>query len=183
VVRVEHTFPVIAAIVIPAFDLRAALRLHPRLQAKAAALAPLPGTEQLIGSVTAVAESKGVRAGDAAGRGARDVPGARAGGARPGHGRAGVGRDPAPARGRGVRGRAGGAGDGVLRVEGRRAALRRPRAGAQARARGSGDDVGRTCRRSRAAVRSARRSERRSCRAGADRQRRPRTLLPRTRCR
>jgi nucleotidyltransferase/DNA polymerase involved in DNA repair len=54
---------VIAAIVIPAFDLRAALRLHPRLQAKAAALAPLPGTEPLIGSVTGLAEAKGVRPG------------------------------------------------------------------------------------------------------------------------
>ena len=53
----------IAAIVIPAFDLRAALRLHPRLQAKAAALAPLPGTEPLIGSVTGAAEAKGVRPG------------------------------------------------------------------------------------------------------------------------
>jgi protein ImuB len=54
---------VIAAVVIPAFDLRAALRLHPRLQAKPAALAPLPGTEALIGSVTGVAEAKGVRPG------------------------------------------------------------------------------------------------------------------------
>jgi nucleotidyltransferase/DNA polymerase involved in DNA repair len=54
---------VIAAIVIPAFDLRAALRLHPRLQTKAAALAPLPGTEPLIGSVTGLAEAKGVRPG------------------------------------------------------------------------------------------------------------------------
>ncbi|NUR78528.1 MAG: hypothetical protein HOQ28_19855 [Thermoleophilia bacterium] len=53
----------IAAVVIPAFDLRAALRLHPRLQAKAAALAPLPGTEPLIGSVTGIAEGKGVRPG------------------------------------------------------------------------------------------------------------------------
>src|SRR2546430_6871451 len=56
-------FPMIAAVVIPAFDLRAALRLHPRLQAKAAALAPLPGTEPLIGSVTGTAEAKGVRPG------------------------------------------------------------------------------------------------------------------------
>ena len=54
--------PVIAAIVIPAFDLRAALRLRPSLQAKPAALAPLPG-EQLIGSITAVAEAKGIRPG------------------------------------------------------------------------------------------------------------------------
>ena len=53
----------IAAVVIPAFDLRAALRLQPRLQAQAAALAPLPGTEPLIGSVTGVAEAKGVRPG------------------------------------------------------------------------------------------------------------------------
>jgi protein ImuB len=54
---------VVAAVVIPAFDLRAALRLQPRLQAKAAALAPLPGTEPLIGSVTGAAEAKGVRPG------------------------------------------------------------------------------------------------------------------------
>ncbi len=53
----------IAAIVIPAFDLRAALRLRPRLQAEPAALAPLPGTEPLIGSVTGPAEAKGVRPG------------------------------------------------------------------------------------------------------------------------
>ena len=53
----------IAAIVIPAFDLRAALRLRPSLQAKPAALAPLPGTEPLIGSITGAAEAKGVRPG------------------------------------------------------------------------------------------------------------------------
>src|SRR2546423_4039588 len=55
--------PVIASVVIPAFDLRAALRLRPRLQARPAALAPLPGTEPLIGSVTGAAEAKGVRPG------------------------------------------------------------------------------------------------------------------------
>jgi protein ImuB len=54
---------VIASLVIPAFDLRAALRLRPGLQAKPAALAPLPGTEPLIGSVTGAAEAKGVRPG------------------------------------------------------------------------------------------------------------------------
>ena len=53
----------IAAVVIPAFDLRAALRLRPALGAKPAALAPLPGTEPLLGSVTAAAEAKGVRPG------------------------------------------------------------------------------------------------------------------------
>jgi protein ImuB len=54
---------VIAAIVIPAFDLRAALRLRPALETAPAALAPLPGTEPLLGSVTAAAEARGVRPG------------------------------------------------------------------------------------------------------------------------
>src|SRR5215831_17958589 len=53
----------IAAVVIPAFDLRAALRLRPAVQARAAALAPLLGTEPLIGSITGAAEAKGVRPG------------------------------------------------------------------------------------------------------------------------
>ncbi|MDP9286330.1 MAG: hypothetical protein M3P41_15445 [Actinomycetota bacterium] len=53
----------VASIVIPAFDLRAALRLRPGLQAKPAALAPTPGTEPLLGSVTGAAEAKGVRPG------------------------------------------------------------------------------------------------------------------------
>ena len=53
----------IAAVVIPAFDLRAALRLRPGLETAPAALAPLPGTEPLLGSVTAAAEAKGVRPG------------------------------------------------------------------------------------------------------------------------
>jgi nucleotidyltransferase/DNA polymerase involved in DNA repair len=54
---------VIAAVVIPAFDLRAALRLRPGLETAPAALAPLPGTEPLLGPVTAAAEAKGVRPG------------------------------------------------------------------------------------------------------------------------
>ena len=53
----------IAAVVIPAFDLRAALRLKPGLQTKPVALAPLPGKEQLVGSVTAAAQAAGVRPG------------------------------------------------------------------------------------------------------------------------
>jgi protein ImuB len=53
----------IAAIVIPAFDLRAALRLRPALETAPAALAPLPGSEPLLGSVTAAAEARGVRPG------------------------------------------------------------------------------------------------------------------------
>ena len=53
----------VATVVIPAFDLRAALRLRPGVQARPAALAPLPGTEPLIGSVTGAAEAAGVRPG------------------------------------------------------------------------------------------------------------------------
>jgi protein ImuB len=54
---------VIAAVAIPTFDLRAALRERPRLQAAPAALAPLPGTAELVGSITAPAEARGVRPG------------------------------------------------------------------------------------------------------------------------
>ena len=53
----------VATVVIPAFDLRAALRRRPGVQARPAALAPLPGTEPLIGSVTGAAEAAGVRPG------------------------------------------------------------------------------------------------------------------------
>ena len=53
----------VATVVIPAFDLRAALRLRPGVQVRPAALAPLPGTEPLIGTVTGAAEAAGVRPG------------------------------------------------------------------------------------------------------------------------
>jgi protein ImuB len=53
--------PVIACLVIPGFELRAALRRRPGLALRPAALAPLPGTEPLIGSGTAAAERLGVR--------------------------------------------------------------------------------------------------------------------------
>src|SRR5438309_6413471 len=53
----------IACILIPGFELRAALRKRPRLSLSAAALAPLPGKEQLLGPVTAAAEAAGVRPG------------------------------------------------------------------------------------------------------------------------
>src|SRR5687768_16787198 len=53
----------IACLLIPGFTLRAALRETPRLALLPAALAPLQGTEQLIGPVTAAAEEVGVEPG------------------------------------------------------------------------------------------------------------------------
>ena len=53
----------IACLLIPGFELRAALRDKPRLALVSAALSPLPGTEQLIGPVTAAAELAGVQPG------------------------------------------------------------------------------------------------------------------------
>jgi len=54
---------VIASILIPGFELRAALLRRPSLALGPAALAPLPGTEPRLGSVTAAAEAAGVRPG------------------------------------------------------------------------------------------------------------------------
>jgi protein ImuB len=54
---------VLAAIVIPGFELRAALRDRPGLMRRPAALAPLPGREPLLGPVTAAAEAAGVKPG------------------------------------------------------------------------------------------------------------------------
>ena len=51
----------VACILVPGFELRAALRKWPRLGLRPAALAPLPGTEPLLGPVTAAAEAAGVR--------------------------------------------------------------------------------------------------------------------------
>ena len=53
--------PVIACILIPGFELRAALRKQPGLSLRPAALAPAAGTEPLLGPVTAEAERLGVR--------------------------------------------------------------------------------------------------------------------------
>ena len=53
----------IAAVLIPGFDLRAALRLQPGLETAPAALAPVPGKEPLVGSVTAAAQAQGIRPG------------------------------------------------------------------------------------------------------------------------
>ncbi|MBA3365163.1 MAG: hypothetical protein H0U03_05175 [Actinobacteria bacterium] len=48
---------------IPGFELRAALRSRPSLELEPAALAPREGTEPLLGPVTAAAETAGVRPG------------------------------------------------------------------------------------------------------------------------
>ena len=53
----------LAAVVIPGFDLRATLRSRPGLETAPVALAPLPGKEPLLGSITAAAATKGVRPG------------------------------------------------------------------------------------------------------------------------
>ena len=53
----------IACIVIPGFELRAALRVRPALALRPAALAPVEGEEPVIGPVTAAAEAAGVRPG------------------------------------------------------------------------------------------------------------------------
>src|SRR5256714_9921167 len=54
---------VIGVVLLPGFPLRAALEGRPSLALRPAALAPVEGTEPLIGPVTAVAEAAGVRPG------------------------------------------------------------------------------------------------------------------------
>jgi protein ImuB len=54
---------VIACLLIPGFELRAALRTRPRLALVPAALAPDEGEEQLLGPVTSAAEAAGVKPG------------------------------------------------------------------------------------------------------------------------
>jgi protein ImuB len=53
----------IACLLIPGFELRAALRARPRLALETAALAPDVGEEPLLGPVTAAAETAGVKPG------------------------------------------------------------------------------------------------------------------------
>jgi len=53
----------VACLLIPGFELRAALRTRPRLALEPAALAPEAGEEQFLGPVTAAAEAAGVRPG------------------------------------------------------------------------------------------------------------------------
>src|SRR5256886_11501344 len=65
----------IASLLIPGFELRAALRKQPGLALRPAALAPLPGTEPLLGPVTAAAERQGVRPGMRLGEALATCPG------------------------------------------------------------------------------------------------------------
>ena len=53
----------VACLIIPGFELRSALRERPRLSLGPAALAPDPGSEPLLGPVTAAAEAAGVEPG------------------------------------------------------------------------------------------------------------------------
>ena len=53
----------IACLLIPGFDLRVSLLAQPRLALRPAALAPVEGTEPLLGPVTATAQAAGVRPG------------------------------------------------------------------------------------------------------------------------
>src|SRR5262245_6152699 len=53
----------IACLAIPGFELRAALLARPGLARRPAALAPVEGTEPLLGPVTAAAKAAGVRPG------------------------------------------------------------------------------------------------------------------------
>jgi protein ImuB len=53
----------VACLLIPGFELRAALRARPRLALVPAALAPEAGEGQLLGPVTAIAEAAGVKPG------------------------------------------------------------------------------------------------------------------------
>ena len=65
----------VACLLIPAFELRAALRERPRLALEPAALAPPAGAEQVVGPVTAAAEAAGVRAGMRLGEALATCPG------------------------------------------------------------------------------------------------------------
>jgi protein ImuB len=65
----------IASLLIPGFELRAALRKQPGLALRPAALAPLPGAEPPLGPVTALAERQGVRPGMRLGEALATCPG------------------------------------------------------------------------------------------------------------
>ena len=171
--------PVIACLSIPGFELKAALRKAPSLDAApGGALAGArwravarPGDRRGRGS--------GHPAADASRRGACDLPAARARRAGSCGSGAGVGGDRPLARGRRLRGRVGRARDRVLRDAWGGAPLRRPRRGASACARRGRHCMGCAHRRSRPAVRRARGRVGRTRRAAARRARRGGGAVPR----
>src|SRR3990172_2460596 len=65
----------LACLTIPGFELRAALRSRPRLALEPVALAPPPGSEPLLGPVTAAAEAAGVKPGMRLGEALATCPG------------------------------------------------------------------------------------------------------------
>src|SRR5258705_7015190 len=64
----------IACLLIPGFELRAALRKQPGLALRPAALSPVAGTEPVLGPVTTAAERLGVRPGMRLGEGLATCP-------------------------------------------------------------------------------------------------------------
>ncbi|MDX6370730.1 MAG: protein ImuB [Gaiellaceae bacterium] len=64
----------IACLLIPGFELRAALRKQPGLALRPAALSPVPGREPVLGPVTAEAERLGIRPGMRLGEGLATCP-------------------------------------------------------------------------------------------------------------
>jgi nucleotidyltransferase/DNA polymerase involved in DNA repair len=64
----------VACLLIPGFELRAALRKQPGLALRPAALSPVAGTEPVLGPVTAAAERLGVRPGMRLGEGLATCP-------------------------------------------------------------------------------------------------------------
>jgi protein ImuB len=64
----------VACLLIPGFELRAALRKQPGLALRPAALSPVPGREPVLGPVTAEAERLGVRPGMRLGEGLATCP-------------------------------------------------------------------------------------------------------------
>src|SRR5256885_16050026 len=77
--------PMIACLLIPGFPLRAALEARPSLSLRPAALAPVEGTEPLIGPVTAAAEAAGVKPGMRMGKAPPTCPSPRLVGQDPRH--------------------------------------------------------------------------------------------------
>ena len=65
----------VSCLLIPGFELRAALRARPRLALEPAALAPEPNAEPLLGPVTAAAEAAGVKPGMRLGEALATCPG------------------------------------------------------------------------------------------------------------